>query len=164
MIMTAVKLFEIFVYPFDKDTYYKKWDFDKESFIRHQIDTENISYDEGLESFKRAYGDVYNFGYNKICGIISIYYDYITGNIKYDVYKQDRNIYNKKVILRLEKICGPNLHDYVRGKNNDEIISIIDSKLNYIKKVLLKNKYIDLECYDNLKHNIDFVKIIKGSD
>ncbi len=160
-----IKLFEIIVYPENEEKYYQKWEYKKEQFISHQMATGGVSYDEGFESFKRAYKDIYFWGYNKICGFIRIMYDSKSNDIKYEIYKQTRNHYNKKVTLRLEQIYGPNLHDYVGNKNNKEIVSIIDLKINYIKKYFFKNNYIDLSCYDNLKNGIDFNSIMnKGSD
>lgn len=163
--MKEIKLFEIIVYPENEEDYYKKWEYTKNKFINHQIETGNISFEESFELFKRAYKDVYFWGYNKICGFIRIMYSPKANDIKYEIYKQTRNHYNKKITLRLKKVYGPNLHDYVGNKNNKQIIDIIDSKINYIKKCFFNRNYIDLSCYDNLKNNIDFNSIInKGSD
>ena len=160
----TIKLFELVVYPTTEKVYYKKWESLKKLYIERQINLAKVTYDEGLKSFENAYRNVYNWGYNKICGFILIFYDIKAGDIKFHIYKQKYNHYNKNVKLRLEWLYGPNLRDYVRGKSNEEIISIIDVRLNYIKKYFFKNNYIDLDCYNNLKCNIDFAKIVQGSD
>lgn len=161
----SIKLFELVVYPENEEKYYKKWEYKKNIFINHQIETGGVSYDEAFESFKRAYGDVYFWGYNKLCGFIRIMFNPKTNDIEYEIYKQKRNIYNKKITLRLERIYGINLHDYVGKKTNREIVHIIDKKIDYIKTVFFKKNYIDLSCYKSIKHNVDFNSIInKGSD
>ena len=163
--MDEIKMFDIIVYPENEEDYYKKWEHAKNEFINYQIETSGVSYEKSFDSFKRAYKDVYPWGYNKICGFIQIIYSSKTNDIKYEIYKQTRNRYNKKVTLRLEKINGPNLHDYVENKTNKEIIDIIDSKIDSIKECFFNGNYIDLSCYDNLKNNIDFNGIFnKGSD
>lgn len=161
----SIKLFEIIVYPENEEKYYKKWEYKKNEFINHQIETGGVSYDEAFESFKRSYRDVYFWNYNKICGFISVFYNPRTNDVEYEIYKQERNYYNKKVTLRLERIYGPNLHDYIGNKSNNEIVQIIDYKIKYIKEIFFSNNYIDLTCYDNLKFSLDFNSIMKkGSD
>ena len=76
--MNDIRLFEIVVYPESEDMYYEKWESIKESFIEHQIYTGNVTYDEGLETFKRAFSDVYLWNYNKLYGFIVINYNYKT--------------------------------------------------------------------------------------
>lgn len=161
--MDKINLFEIVVYPSNEEDYYKKWDQKKNKFIEHQLATGEESKEEALNSFKIAYKNVYNYGYNKLCGLISIYLDISSGDVKFEIYRQKRNKYNKRVTLRLEQIYGPSLHDYIRNKNNREIISVIDKKLNYIKESFFKNDYIDLTCYNNIKQYVDFVEIIKNN-
>ena len=163
--MNDIRLFEIVVYPESEDMYYEKWESIKESFIEHQIYTGNVTYDEGLETFKRAFSDVYLWNYNKLYGFIVINYNYKTGDIYFEIYKQTHNIYNKKVTLRLTKEFGPNLHVYIKNKTNGEIIKLIDSKLEYIKNTFFKKYYLDLVSYNSLKSYVNFKELInKDSD
>lgn len=163
--MTKIKLFEIIVYPSSESVYYKKWEDEKEKYICHQIQTGGTTYEEGLMSFNHAYHGLYNWDYNKLCGFITVYYDSKSGDIKFEIFKQSRNIYNKHVKLRLEKYSeenASNLHIYVRNKSNREIVKSIDNLLRYIKKNFFSKSFIDKECYETIKYNVDYNKIFKS--
>ena len=136
----SVILFELPVYICDENKYYDKWEPNKQKFIEHQIKTGDTEIGAN-DSFFKCYKYNYIWDYNKIIGFIKICYDFKTGDLRFDIFKQDKKvIYNAVNKMKFAKICGHNLHVYVRNNSNGEIIKLINSKLNYIKDIFF-NKY-----------------------
>ena len=160
--MEEKTLFEIPVYISDKEKYYAKWEDFKTKFIKRQTDLD-IDEGEAINSFFMCYKYHYLWDYNKIVGFIRIKYNNKTGDIVFDVFKQNKKVfYNKINKLKLEKILAPNLHIYVKGKNNETIIQEINEKIDYIKKNFFKShNYLDLQAFYNVSKYIDFEQMIK---
>ena len=159
-------IFEIPVYYTNEDNHNKKWKNNKENFINHQLFTGATSI-EAQDSFRRCYKYESSWKYHKIIGFIEIKYDNRSGDLKYYVYKtiNKKKQYNRIFKLMFDEYDKPNLHDFVRDKANEKILSLINNKVDYIKKVIFNNKcYVDINAYNLISKYINFKNMINDLD
>ena len=156
------KLFELPIYAFSKVEFEKKIQELYDLEMREK-EVNNQTYEEKLVSTHLALSPYKYYDYNHIIGVLCILYD------KSDVYfceydainmTRYRLKSNKKIFL--EKMETVGMHFRHKDIDNDLIINKLNNYVKALsKKYKSRNRYINVECFDNVYKFLDYKKMFK---
>lgn len=152
-----IKLFEIPIYNTSEEQFRKKWIKHDEKIKAELFVNNPETYDNNIKHYRDP---IRTWKYNQIIGYIVI--SYMDNTIWFDLYFSSKKKIvfssNRKNIIKNMHINGYHFQ-IMSNDTNKDIIDKIDSYIMAIKKDYLKNKYLDLEGFYNIRKLVDFNKI-----
>lgn len=162
MIRKKVKLFDIPIYSSKEKVFNKKWGkYFEDIFEKYKHIQKNK--EEYINNLKQWNYPKNVWEYNQIVGYIQIYLEFSDVNFKIFLSDKERCVYNSSVKSFMKDTYQLGLHFHIdKSSTNSEIVEKMDYFIKSImKNDIRKNRYLDLEQYNNIKNLINYEELIK---